>query len=181
MENSIFKSANITVDLGNYQNIKLYSSFDIKIPNGSIMTPDQKKELETNLWIERGKDLKFALITCLKKIGKMEVNEINNDLAKATDVFVKETATIRKSCDINIKLQKCQNIKLSSGKEWTIEYGSSEERVKIEKEQWMEIANDIESSSKIFFNAIGKKSDAPDLFSETCRSKMQIATKEKEG
>jgi len=171
---NIYKSAVITVDLSKYQNIKLYSSYSIGVEG---LSQEDDANLNKKIWVNRGDDLKYGLKCCLRKFAKMDkpklhLNEESPDQQKST------TATIRKSCEITVEILKNQNqyqsSKFSSGKEWAIEYSSENERKKIEAEKWDEIAEDIEGCMALFFESLGKKTDAPDKFSELCSQKMQI-------
>jgi hypothetical protein len=128
------------------------------------------------VWVDRGVDLKYALRACLRKFAKLE----KPSLKITDDDRIKKNvrnATIRKSCEITVEVlrnqSQYQNSKFSSGREWSIEYSSEEERKKIEAEKWDEIAEDIESSMLIFFDAMGKVTDAPEKFSELCRQKIE--------
>ena len=171
---NIYKSAVITVDLSKYQNIKLYSSY-------SITTEDLSKEEDANfnkkIWIDRGDDLKYGLKCCLRKFAKMDKPKLNIQKPKE-EQKTPISAIIGKSCEITVEILKTQNqyqsSKFSSGKRWTIEYSSEEERKRIEAEKWDEIAEDIEGCMNLFFNSLGKKTDCADKFSELCKQKMEV-------
>lgn len=171
---SIYKSAVITVDLAKYQNIKLYSSYSTCTDG---LTKEENGNFNKKIWVDRGDDLKYGLKCCLRKFAKMEkpklkIQEPKNQQQKTI------SAIIGKSCEITVEVLKTQNqyqsSKFSSGKRWTIEYSSEEERKKIEAEKWDEIAEDIEGCMGLFFDSIGKKTDCADKFSELCKQKLEI-------
>ena len=171
---NIYKAAVITVDLSKYQNIKLYSSYSIAAEG---LSKEEDANLNKKIWTSRGGDLKYGLKCCLRKFAKMEKPKLNiqeppNQQQKPI------SATIRKSCEITVEILKTQNqyqsSKFSSGKEWSIEYSSEEERKQIEAEKWDEIAEDIEGCMGLFFDSLGKKTDCADKFSELCKQKMEI-------
>jgi len=172
---NIYKSTAITVDLSKYQNIKLYSSYSI-CSDG--LSGKEERKLNKKIWSNRGEDLKYGLKCCLKKIAKMEKPKLNLHLKDELQSSELTSATIKKSCEISVEIVKTstqyQNAKFSSGKEWSIEYSSEEERKKIESEKWDEIAEDIESSMGLFFESLGKKTDAPEKFSELCKKRMEF-------
>jgi hypothetical protein len=170
---NIYKSAVITVDLAKYQNIKLYSSYST-VAEG--LTKEEEIKLNKKIWVDRGDDLKYGLKCCLRKIAKMEKPQlkINNEEQKEKSL----SAIIRKSCEITVEILNAkgqyQSSKFSSGKEWSIEYASEGERKKIESEKWDEIAEDIEGCMVLFFDSLGKKTDAAEKFSELCKQKLTV-------
>jgi len=172
---NVYKSVVLTVDLSKYQNIKLYSSYSV---NPANIPSDQVGELNKKIWIDRGKDLKYGLKVCLRKLaGVKDVKIKDNDDQNTFEHPV--AAVIRKSCEITVEILKTndqyQSSKFSSGREWTISYSSEGEREKIEREKWQEIADDINASMEVFFDAIGKKTDAPDKFAKLCMQKLVVA------
>ena len=169
---NIYKSAVITVDLSKYQNIKLYSSYSVAAEG---LSKEEDANLNKKIWVSRGNDLKYGLKCCLRKFAKMEKPKLSSLAGEAQKTI---SAVIRKSCEITVEILKTQNqyqsSKFSSGKEWSIEYSSEEERRKIEAEKWDEIAEDIEGCMALFFDSLGKKTDCADKFSELCKQKLEI-------
>ena len=169
---NIYKSAVITVDLAKYQNIKLYSSYSIASEG---LNKEEDANLNKQIWVSRGDDLKYGLKCCLRKMAKMDKPKL---IPLSGDQQEQRSAIIRKSCEITVEVLKnqiqYQSVKFSSGKEWSIEYSSQEERRKIEAEKWDEIAEDIEGCMGLFFDSLGKKTDAADKFSELCKQKLQV-------
>jgi hypothetical protein len=169
---NIYKSAVITVDLAKYQNIKLYSSYSVAAEG---LSKEEDANLNKKIWISRGDDLKYGLKCCLRKFAKMDKPKLPS---LAGEIQKPISALIRKSCEITVEILKTQNqyqsSKFSSGKEWSIEYSSEEERRQIEAEKWDEIAEDIEGCMGLFFDSLGKKTDCADKFSELCKQKMEI-------
>jgi hypothetical protein len=169
---NIYKSAVITVDLAKYQNIKLYSSYSVAAEG---LSKEEDANLNKKIWISRGDDLKYGLKCCLRKFAKMDKPKLPSLVGEAQKPI---SALIRKSCEITVEILKTQNqyqsSKFSSGKEWSIEYSSEEERRQIEAEKWDEIAEDIEGCMGLFFDSLGKKTDCADKFSELCKQKMEI-------
>jgi len=172
---NIYKSVVLTIDLSKYQNIKLYSSYSINPVN---IPSDQIETLNKKIWMDRGNDLKHGLKICLRKLAKAKDYEIKDNV----DQHIFEhpvVAVIRKSCEITVEILKTndqyQSSKFSSGREWTISYSSEGEREKIEQEKWQEVADDINASMGVFFDAIGKKTDAPDKFAKLCMQKLVVA------
>lgn len=169
---NIYKSAVITVDLAKYQNIKLYSSYSTSIGN---LSKANDVAFNKKIWADRGNDLKYGLKCCLRKMAKLD--KPNLVLTPENQFSQTISAIIRKSCEITVEILKTNNqyqsSKFSSGKEWSIEYSSEEERSKIEAEKWDEIAEDISGCMELFFDSIGKKTDAADRFSELCKQKLQ--------
>jgi len=175
-KSAVYKSAVITVDLAKYQNIKLYSSFSTCVDG---LTKEEDATLNRQIWIDRGDDLKYGLKCCLRKFAKMGKPKFIDNIETIDRPKQKPiSATIRKSCEITVEILKTQNqyqsSKFSSGKEWSIEYTTNEERRKIEAEKWDEIAEDIEASMGLFFESMGKKTDCPEKFSELCRQKLTV-------
>jgi len=170
---SIYKSAVITVDLAKYQNIKLYSSYSTCADG---LTKEEDADLSKKIWVSRGDDLKYGLKCCLRKMAKMEKPKLNLNPESKDQDKKPTSAIIRKSCEITVEVLKTQNqyqsSKFSSGKEWSVEYSSEEERKKIEAEKWDEIAEDIDGCMGLFFESLGKKTDAPEKFSELCKQKL---------
>jgi hypothetical protein len=170
---NIYKSAVITVDLAKYQNIKLYGSYSIAAEG---LTKEEEIKLNKKIWVDRGDDLKYGLKCCLRKIAKMEKPQLKINDEEPKDKSL--SAIIRKSCEISVEILNAkgqyQSSKFSSGKEWSIEYSSEGERKKIESEKWDEIAEDIEGCMVLFFDSLGKKTDAVEKFSELCKQKLTV-------
>ena len=173
---SIHKSAVITVDLAKFQNVKLYNSYST---SSDGLTKEEELDLNKKIWVDRGDDMKYGLKCCLRKMAKMEKPMLNMDkyLTQPVKAQAKTiSAVIRKSCEITVEVLKTQNqyqsAKFSSGKAWTVEYSSDEERKKIEAEKWDEIAEDMAGCMTLFFESLGKKTDAADKFSELCKQKL---------
>ena len=172
---NIYKSAVITTDLTKFQNIKLHSSCSVASEG---LTKEEQSSLSKKMWVARGDDLKYGLKCCLRKLGKMDKPKLNPNPEPQEKWQKPISAVIRKSCEITVELLKTQShyqsTKFSSGMDWSIQYSSEEERKKIEAEKWDEIAEDIEGSMKLFFESLGKKTDAPEKFSELCAQKIQV-------
>ena len=155
--------------------MKLYSSFSLTSDNIS-------KDVDRKIWSDRGFDLNYGLKSCMRKMAKLEKLPVKIKEEDKNKFENPISAVIRKSCEITVEVLKTQNqyqsAKFSSGKEWSIEYNSEEERKIIESEKWDEIAEDVECSMRLFFEALGKKTGAPERFSEMCRQKIEVKKQE---
>ena len=80
---------------------------------------------------------------------------------------------VTKAVDITVNLGDFQNIKLHSGTERDVEYGTEEERVGLEADIWHGLCNDLTASLRNCLDDLGKETDAPAKFAKMCRDRLE--------
>jgi hypothetical protein len=88
----------------------------------------------------------------------------------------KRARSIEKSCEITVNLGNMQFIKLKGqlGEDRPEEL--TESRLEAEGEMWDDLALDLRKGLRSCLKGLGKKTEAPETFADTCSEKLETET-----